>query len=481
MGCQGLLLFGKWHWWRRRWPLRDHLPIDHGCRRRGHVIRRRSFRSQHTLPCGNHGDPGAYRRPGKLLWGYGNRRTGDRLRAGKSTLRNHRHRTPNIPVHVVHVGDGRASIIDDRGVVNIGDGGGVDRGVADIHLVHIAAAHTVRWHVNFTRTQREPSHVAADADANAASTDEDHQSGCIHRPHIHRSGYPAPPAADDHPASIVVGRIAPWGVIDPRVSPGRNPVPVALAIRRPAWAYIVWVPDMTIVPIIAPASIVIQVFVADDIAGHIFRRARIVVAMIAAGGPVVELVGATEVFYVGVERIGSAAEGGSFSGVQGVGLAVAGGLASAVAQADDGIAAVFTSVQPVVSGLGNRECQVRCIDLEVIARIEATHTKVDRTRRKFDLRGMVIQVQEGDAGVLAQANHGRSELHFGARALVGPEPVAGRHGAIGNGLDPIVLAGWLEGNRTLHVTESSDTSGGIILLTLVLSGSSHGEDCGRER
>ena len=370
------------------------------------MICRRSFRSQHALLGGSHRDPRGYGRPGNLLRVYGNRGASDGLRAGKGTLRNHRHRAPNIPVHVVHIGDVRGLIIDDGVVIDVGDGGGVDRGVADIHLVHVATADLVRRHVNFARTQREPSHIAADADADATSTDEDHQCGRIHGPHIHRSGYPAPAAAHGYPASIVEGRIAPGGVIDPRVSPGSNPVPVALAIWRPAWGDIVWVPDVTIVPIVAPASMVIQIFVADDIAGHILRRGRIIVAMIATVGPVVELVGATEAFYIGVQRIGASAEGGSLSGVQGVGLAVARGLAPAVAQADDGVGAVFTSVQPVVSGLGNRKGQVRCIDLEVIVRVEAAHPKVDRTRRKLDLRGMVIQVEEGDAGVLAQANHG---------------------------------------------------------------------------
>ena len=367
------------------------------------MICRRSFRSQHALLGGSHRDPRAYGRPGNLLRVYGNRGASDGLRAGKGTLRNHRHRTLNIPVHVVHIGDVRA-FIDDGGVIDIRDGGGVDRGVADIHLVHVATADLVRRHVNFARTQREPSHIAAETPA--ASADEDHQRRCIHGPHIHRSGYPAPAAAHGYPASIVEGRIAPGGIIDPRVSPGSNPVPVALAIGRPAWGDIVWVPDVTIVPIVAPASMVIQIFVADDIAGHILRRGRIIVAMIATVGPVVELVGATEVFYIGVQRIGSSAERDSLAGVQGVGLAVARGLAPAVAQVDDGGGAVFTSVQPVVSGLGNRKCQVRCIHLEVIVRVEAAHTKVDRTRRKLDLRGMVIQVEERDAGVLAQANHG---------------------------------------------------------------------------
>ena len=45
---------------------------------------------------------------------------------------------------------------------------------------------------------------------------------------------------------------------------------------------------------------VIQVFVADHIAGHILRRARIIVAAFTAIGPGVELVGAPQVFYIGV-------------------------------------------------------------------------------------------------------------------------------------------------------------------------------------
>jgi hypothetical protein len=171
---------------------------------------------------------------------------------------------------------------------------------------------------------------------------------------------------------------------------------------------------VAVVPIVAPASMVIQIFVADDIAGHILRRGRIVVAMIATVGPVVELVGATEFFYIGVQRIGSSAERDSLAGVQGVGLAVARGLAPPVAQIDDGGAAVFTSVQPVVSRLGNRERQVRCIDFEGIVLVQLAHTNVDRTGRELELYGVVIQVQERDAGVFAQANHSRSELQFSA-------------------------------------------------------------------
>ena len=92
--------------------------------------------------------------------------------------------------------------------------------------------------------------------------------------------------------------------------------------------------------------------------------------------------------------------------MQRIGLAVAGGLAFALAQADDRRAAIFTGVQPVASGLVNRERQVGSIHLVGVVLVEAAHTNVDRARRKLHLHGMVIQVQERNAGVFAQANHG---------------------------------------------------------------------------
>jgi hypothetical protein len=173
------------------------------------MVRSRSSRSQHTLLGGSHGSPGADGRPGNLLLVYRNRGAADRLRTRKRTLRDHRYGTLNIPVRVVHVGNVRGSIIDDRGVVDIGDGGGIHRGVADIHLIHVAAADLVRRHVDFARTQWEPSHIAAETHAHSASADEDYQCRRIHGPHVHRSGDPAPPAADDYPASVVEGGIAP--------------------------------------------------------------------------------------------------------------------------------------------------------------------------------------------------------------------------------------------------------------------------------
>jgi hypothetical protein len=176
MSCQCLLLFCKWH--RRRWrrPLRYYLPIHYGLRRRGHMTCGRCLRSQHGLLRGNYGNSGAHRRAGNLLWSYRNGRVGHGLRGRKGALWNHRHRALNIPVHIVHVRDVGGPIVDDRVVVNVRDGRGVDRGVADVHLVHVATADLLRRYVNFTRPQREPSHIAAETHADTAptSTDEDH-------------------------------------------------------------------------------------------------------------------------------------------------------------------------------------------------------------------------------------------------------------------------------------------------------------------
>src|ERR1035438_1145200 len=92
------------------------------------------------------------------------------------------------------------------------------------------------------------------------------------------------------------------------------------------------------------------------------RRARLIVAVVAIVSPVIKLVGSTDVNYLCVQRV-RPAESASLSGVQRIGLAVAGRLASALAYADDRVGAVFTSLYPIASRLGNRKRQGRRIDL----------------------------------------------------------------------------------------------------------------------
>src|SRR5208283_5997907 len=142
-------------------------------------------------------------------------------------------------------------------------------------------------------------------------------------------------------------------VIDPRISPGSNPIPMAGVIRRPAIGH-VRVPDVAVTGIVAPVTVGIKVFAADNVGSKITSRRRLIVTAIASVSPVVERVRAADIFDVRVQRIGSA-ESALLSGVERVGLAVTGGLASAVAQGDDGAGAIFARVQAVKSGLRNRK------------------------------------------------------------------------------------------------------------------------------
>jgi hypothetical protein len=159
------------------------------------------------------------------------------------------------------------------------------------------AADVVRGHINFTRPERKPSHIAAEADAPGAN--KDHQRWRIHRAHGHRSGHPAPASADNHPASVVIWRVAPRRVIHPRPSPRRDPVPMAFAIRRPARRHPVGVPDMSVVGVIAPVAIIVQVVIADHILRHVLRRARVVVPVFALVCSVIKCIRAADLNHVG--------------------------------------------------------------------------------------------------------------------------------------------------------------------------------------
>src|SRR5256885_15122031 len=102
-------------------------------------------------------------------------------------------------------------------------------------------------------------------------------------------------------------------------------------------------------------------------------------ALVAVVCPVIELVGSSDLFHVGVQRIG-AAECGSLSGMDCVGLAVTGGLAVAFANRDNGIASIFTGFQAIISRLRNGEGQVWSVDLENIVAVQLPHPDIDRTR-----------------------------------------------------------------------------------------------------
>ena len=263
-----LLLFGERHWWRRRRFLRDYLPIHHRRWRRGHVICGGGFRSQDCFACGIHRNASAHRRGGNFTGVHLDCDSGHWLCAGKSALRNGRHCARYISVRVGDVRD-VCRLVDHRRVIDVIDDGGVHGSTAHVDPFHIAAAHGIRWHINFTRTEREPSNIPAEAPS-APRANEDHQSGSVDRALCRGTSHPAPASAGIDPASVVKGRVAPGRVINPGVSPRVDPVPVAFAIRRPTGVNM-RKPDVAVVGIVAPVAVVIEIVVADNIVRKILR------------------------------------------------------------------------------------------------------------------------------------------------------------------------------------------------------------------
>ena len=98
------------------------------------------------------------------------------------------------------------------------------------------------------------------------------------------------------------------------------------------------------------------------------------------------------------------------------GLPVTGRLASALADADDCVVAVRTRLDPIVARLGTVNAWLGVSTSNIVR--PSRRTDVDRTRGELDLNRIVIQVQEKEKPVIGiPANHGRSQLHFGARIL----------------------------------------------------------------
>ena len=74
------------------------------------------------------------------------------------------------------------------------------------------------------------------------------------------------------------------------------------------------------------------------------------------------------------------------------------------------------------------------------------HAQDHGALRQADLRGVVIEREKSNSGLRAQTNRGRTYVNLGAGILVRPEIVAGHHGTIGYGSDPIIFASWTKRN-----------------------------------
>src|SRR5579859_1446736 len=142
---------------RRRSSHRNHHAADYCSRRprrswpaRTQHTRANRFRSYHTAHWSRSNFPGID--PHYVL------RHGTRIH--KRLMRDHRHAIGDMLVHVRDVVDRRVAI-HDHCVIDVRDSRDIHRGVGDVHVVHVRAADMVSRNINFSRSQREPSHADA--------------------------------------------------------------------------------------------------------------------------------------------------------------------------------------------------------------------------------------------------------------------------------------------------------------------------------
>ena len=149
--CRQHLLPGReGHGRRRRLRLRHNGTTSH-CRRGSfHSVCHIGMNSEHAAGCGCDCSSRIHLSGGNFSFIDRDRRSRNWLRAGKSSLRNSYYCTPNILVHVRHIVDSRI-VVDDCGVIDIGDSRAVDRGVTNIDAVDVTTTHPVRGHVYFSR------------------------------------------------------------------------------------------------------------------------------------------------------------------------------------------------------------------------------------------------------------------------------------------------------------------------------------------
>src|SRR5437879_5004681 len=152
---------------------------------------------------------------------------------------------------VIHDGR-RRRLVDVANIVNtnvvdvvvvVRDVGDVsDARVADIHRLEVVPANAVVRDVRLAVTQREPAHT------NAAATNPGDERRRVAGTPASRTGHPAPASGDEYPPTIMERSEAPGGIVDPGPTPGFDPCPVSIAIRRPSYFDTGWKPPAAVGP-----------------------------------------------------------------------------------------------------------------------------------------------------------------------------------------------------------------------------------------
>src|SRR6266478_597645 len=231
----------------------------------------------------------------------------DGLAACKSIATRRGHGIHVVRVHEINVANVR---VEDISVA--------DKSIAFVDPLKELVAAVEPRKERFAEAKREP----ADAEAKASAKETD-KGRPIDRRAKNRARAPAPPSAKIVPSAIVVRSKSPRCIINPGPAPRADVVPVAIAIRSPAWGDIVGIPDVAVFRLILPRTVVIEIAVARRFARNILSGNRVVFLQVAVSGPAVEAVRTGSLVHNVVDVV-RAGKFSAFTGVHFIGLAAGG-------------------------------------------------------------------------------------------------------------------------------------------------------------
>src|SRR5215469_9635535 len=340
----------------------------------------------------------------------------NRLSRNERLVRNSGYRVRRGLVLIRHVGDVHRLVYVNV-VVDVGDLCSVDDGgVRDVDVGDVGLADAVRRAIDVARSQGEPRHARGGRTANRnahspmrAAYPGD-QRRRIHRAHVRyrnhrwswRDRHPAPHATYRHPTTIVEWSKAPRFVVNPSPAPRRDPNPMAVTIGRPADNDSMRKPHVAVPWHGAPATVFIQVLVADNIVGNVTRRNGVVVAQISLVAPLIEvIVILTNALDVGVQLI-RAIKNAFFTRMNGVGGAAASDFSLAITDRHNRGVARLIYVDAVAPGAKNGKRQIGRVHLEGFIIAEPAHANVQRSFGQAQLGDLVAEVQERKTGVVGE-------------------------------------------------------------------------------